>query len=77
MFKIGDRVTIKPDCVFLAYPKMNPSGVEGSIVKDDHGGGGEGTLNFYVHWDNGTMNCYAEEDLDLVEPVYIKDSMYE
>ena len=67
MIQVGDRVTISRIgtrwCEIrggdFCRDGNNPFGIAGTVVGTGHRG-----LNIRVAWDNGTINAYAEMDLD-------------
>lgn len=65
--EIGDTVTLKPGSRFYVQNSViNPADMEGIITcMDDPRNDPELPIN--VRWDNGYPNCYAEDDLILVE----------
>ena len=72
MFKVGDRVLIKPGSRHYVGTPNNPKDVFGVVfgcVSRTYG------YTTWVSWDNGKKNVYAEEDLVFAqeEELYIED----
>ena len=74
MFKVKDRVLIRKDSEYYTDSEHNPKKVKGTVVNVEDLK--EDCYNIKVDWDNGCYNLYRIEDLKLIEPEYIKDSLY-
>jgi hypothetical protein len=64
--KVGDRVVINAFGL-IAYEgyARNPRGIKGTISDvDDY---------YYVTWDNGDKNVYAEDTLSLARPKMLEN----
>jgi preprotein translocase subunit YajC len=62
-FVVGSRVTLRSDSEFSGHNEdSNPSGISGTVSSTRN----DFNLNIRVDWDNGTVNSYADKDLDMV-----------
>lgn len=72
MFKVGDRVLIKPGSRHYVGTPNNPKDVSGIVFES-----GCRTYGYaiWVSWDKGGDNVYAEEDLVFAQEgeLYIED----
>jgi hypothetical protein len=62
-FVVGSRVTLRSDSEFAGYGgDSNPFFISGTVSSTRN----DFNLNIRVNWDNGTLNSYADHDLDIV-----------
>ena len=80
MFKVGDRVLIKPGSRHYVGTPNNPKDVSGVVFERCPGVVFESGCRTYgyaiwVSWDKGGDNVYAEEDLVFAQEgeLYIED----
>lgn len=58
VFKLGDRVKIRPGTDHYGRGMNNPTDVAGEVIEVKDWG-----FPYRVKWDDGTCNTYRDEDL--------------